>query len=119
LDTTGTGFSAENLARIGVLLDNRGKYGKWEVISKETHQAILPTSLKPNLPKLNMKFGIGYQDQTKHLGPGRYGHGGGCGTLLVVNPIKHLVFAMVRNGQGKNYKQHRSELMAILRDWIE
>jgi hypothetical protein len=23
----GTGFSAENLARIGVLLDNRGKYG--------------------------------------------------------------------------------------------
>ena len=115
----GTGFSTENLARIGVLLDNRGKYGKWEVISEETHQAILPTSLKPYFPKLNMKYGIGYQDQTKPLGPGSYGHGGGCGTLLVVNPTQHLVFAMVRNGQGKNYKQHRSELMAILRDWIE
>jgi len=115
----GTGFSAENLARIGVLLDNRGKYGKWKVIAEETHQAILPTSLKPYFPKLNMKYGIGFQDQTRHLGPGSYGHGGGCGTLLVVNPTKHVVFAMARNGQGKNYEPHRSELMAILREWIE
>ena len=43
----GTGFSAESLARIGVLLDNRGKYGQLEVISEKTHAAILPTSLKP------------------------------------------------------------------------
>ena len=113
----GTGFSAESLARIGVLLDNRGKYGQWEVISEETHEAILPTSLTPYFPDLNMKYGIGFQDQTKHLGPGSYGHGGGCGTLLVVNPAKHVVFAMVRNDQGPNYKQHCSELMAILRDW--
>ena len=114
----GTGFSAEHLARIGVLLDNRGKYGKWEVISEETHEAILPTSLKPYFPELNMKYGIGYQDQTKHLGPGSYGHGGGCGTLLVVNPAKHVVFAMVRNDQGQGYREHRAELMAILREWL-
>jgi CubicO group peptidase (beta-lactamase class C family) len=115
----GTGFSAESLARIGVLLDNGGKYGKWEVISEKTHQAILPTSLEPYFPELNMKYGIGFQDQGKHLGPSSYGHGGGCGTLLVVNPTKRVVFAMVRNDQGKNYRQHRSELMAILRDWLE
>ena len=115
----GTGFSAENLARIGVLLDNRGKYGKWEVFSEETHAAILPTSLQPYFPKLNMKYGIGLQDQARQLGPGSYGHGGGCGTLLVVNPNKHVVFAMVRNGQGKNYQQQRSELMASLREWIK
>jgi CubicO group peptidase (beta-lactamase class C family) len=54
----GTGFSAESLARIGVLLDNRGKYGKWEVISEETHQAILPTSLKPYFPAVNRVYGI-------------------------------------------------------------
>lgn len=115
----GTGFSAENLARIGVLLDNRGRYGKWEVISEETHEAILPTSLTPYFPSLNIRYGIGYQDQSRHLGAGSYGHGGGCGTLLVVNPTRHVVFAMVRNGQGKNYKQHRSELMSLLRDWID
>ena len=115
----GTGFSAENLARIGVLLDNRGKYGKWEVISEETQEAILPTSLKPYLPELDMTYGIGLQAQARHLGPGSYGHGGGGGTLLVVNPTKHVVFAMVRNGQGKNYQQHLTELMVILREWID
>ena len=115
----GTGFSAENLARIGLLLDNRGKYGKWEVISEETYQAIIPTSLKPYFPNLDTQYGIGIQDQSRHLGPGSYGHGGGCGTLLVVNPNKHVVFAMARNGQGNNYKQHRSELMNILKEWIK
>ena len=114
----GTGFSAESLARIGVLLDNHGKYGTWEVISKETHAAILPTSLKPYFPNLNMDYGIGLQDATEHLGPGSYGHGGGCGTLLAINPEKHLVFAMVRNGQGKGFKKYRMEVMALLRDWI-
>ncbi len=114
----GTGFSAESLARIGVLLDNRGKYGKWEVISKETHAAILPTSLKPYFSNLNMKYGIGLQDASQHLGRGSYGHGGGCGTLLAINPEKHLVFAMVRNGQGNGFKKYRTEIMALLRDWV-
>ena len=114
----GVGFSAESLARIGVLLDNRGKYGKWEVISAETHKAILPTSLKPYFPKVNMRYGIGLKDQSQHLGPGSYGHGGGGGTLLAINPDKHLVFAMVRNAQGKNYREHRSHVTALLRRWI-
>ncbi len=114
----GVGFSAESLARIGVLLDNRGKYGKWEVFSEETHKAILPTSLKTYFPKLNMQYGIGLKDQSQQLGPGSYGHGGGCGTLLAINPDKHLVLAMVRNGQGKNYRKHRSQVTALLRRWI-
>jgi CubicO group peptidase (beta-lactamase class C family) len=115
----GTGFSAENLARIGVLLDNHGKYGKWELISEPTYQAILPTSLKPYFPAVDKQYGIGLQNHSQSLGPGSYGHGGGCGTLLVVNPRKHLVFAMVRNEQGKNYKEHRAAVMTLLREWIE
>ena len=114
----GTGFSAENLARIGVLLDNCGKYGKWELISEETYEAILPTSLKPYFPAVDMKYGIGLQNRSRHLGAGSYGHGGGCGTQLIVNPDKHLVFAMVRNGQGKDYKRHLSEVMELLKEWI-
>jgi CubicO group peptidase (beta-lactamase class C family) len=114
----GTGFSAESLARIGVLLDNRGTYGKWEVISRETHAAILPTSLKPYFPNLNMNYGIGLQNAAQHLGRGSYGHSGGCGTLLAINPEKHLVFAMVRNGQGKGFRQHRKEVTALLKDWL-
>ncbi len=115
----GRGFSAESMARIGVLLDNRGKYGKWEIISEKTHDAILPTSLKPYFPALNMEYGIGLKNESQYLGPGSYGHGGGCGTLLAVNPDKHLVFAMVRNGQGKDFKKYRSEVTALLREWIK
>jgi CubicO group peptidase (beta-lactamase class C family) len=115
----GTGFSAENMARIGVVLANRGKYGNREVISEETYAAIVPTSLKPYFPALNMQYGIGLQNHTGHLGPGSYGHGGGCGTLLTVNPKKHLVFAMVRNDRGKYYGKHLSDVTALLRKCID
>lgn len=114
----GVGFSAESMARIGVVLDNRGKYGKWEVISEATHKAILPTSLKPWFPDVDMKYGIGLQDQSRLLGPGSYGHAGGCGTLLAINPEKHLVVAMARNARGENYQKHLSQLAALLKTWI-
>ncbi len=114
----GVGFSAESMARIGVVLANRGKYGKWEVISEATHAAILPTSLKPWFPEVDMKYGIGLQDQSRLLGPGSYGHAGGCGTLLAINPQNHLVLAMARNARGENYREQLSQLAALLRTWI-
>ncbi|MDB4637896.1 MAG: serine hydrolase [Planctomycetaceae bacterium] len=115
----GTGVSAENMARIGVVLANHGKYGNQEVISEATYAEIIPTSLKPYFPALNMQYGIGLQNHSQQLGQGSFGHGGGCGTLLTVNPNKHLVFAMVRNGQGKDYKKYRTEVLLLLRKWIE
>lgn len=115
----GTGFSAESMARIGVLMDNRGRYGPWEVISEKTHAAILPTSLKPYFSNLNVRYGIGFQGASQHLGPSSYGHGGGCGTLLAINPQKHLVFAMARNAPGKDFKEHRAEVTALLKRWAD
>lgn len=69
----GTGFSAENMARIGVVLANRGRYGKQEVISEETYAAIVPTSLKPYMPALNMQYGIGLQNPPSNWGRGVMG----------------------------------------------
>ncbi len=112
------GFSADGLARLGVLLDNRGKYGPWEFFSEETYESILPTSLEPYFPKLDRRYGIGLQDASQHLGEGAYGHGGGCGTLLAVNPKHHIVFAMMCNAQGKDFKRHRSETTSIIKKWI-
>ena len=114
----GTGFSAENLARIGVLLANHGTYGKWRLFSEETYRQIIPGPLEPHFPGLTIRYGVGLQDKRSMLGPGSYGHGGGCGTQLVVNPEKHLVFAMVRNNPGKAYGEHLSRVAASLRDWI-
>jgi CubicO group peptidase (beta-lactamase class C family) len=115
----GVGFSAENLARIGVMLDNHGKYGEWELFSEKTYQAIIPTSLSTYFPNIDMKYGIGLQSYEPRLGPGSYGHGGGCGTQLIVNPDKHLVFAMVRNDPGDRYKEHLADTMSILGSWIQ
>jgi CubicO group peptidase (beta-lactamase class C family) len=113
----GVGFSAENLARIGVLLDNHGKYGAWELFSEETYQKMTPSSLLPHFPKVDRIYGVGLQSHASRLGPGSYGHGGGCGTLLSVHPEKNLVFAMVRNEQGPDYKERMAGVMKLLRAW--
>jgi CubicO group peptidase (beta-lactamase class C family) len=114
----GTGFSAQDLARIGVLLDNHGRYGDWELFSEETYQSILPTSLKAFFPDIDIEYGIGLQSAKARLGPGSYGHGGGCGTQLFVNPEKHLVFAMARNQRGQDYESHLAHVLACLNAWI-
>jgi len=115
----GTGFSAENLARIGVLLDNHGKYGQWELFSEETYREIIPQSLEPHFPSVKRVYGVGLQSHASRLGPGSFGHGGGCGTQLTVNPKHHLVFAMVRNQQGPEYKERLGQAMDALRACIE
>ena len=68
---------------------------------------------------MNRTYGVGLQSHASNLGPGSYGHGGGCGTQLSVNPEKKLVFAMVRNERGPKYKEHLAEVMNLLRDWIK
>lgn len=113
----GTGFSAENLARIGVMLDNHGRYGSWELFSEETYQSILPTALTPYFSAVNMQYGIGLQKKNNHLGPRSYGHGGGCGTQLIVDPDSHIVFAMVRNGRGREFSQHLTAVTSAIRAW--
>lgn len=113
----GTGFSAENLARVGVLLANQGQYGKWEAFSEETYQKIIPTSLTPYMPNIDIMYGIGLQSYQKHLGGNSYGHAGGCGTQLVVDPDRHLVFSMVRNDREENYTSHFADIMALLKSW--
>lgn len=114
----GTGFSAENLARIGVMLHNRGRYGEWELFSEKTYREIIPQSLLPHFPKVDMVYGVGLQNHASRLGPGSYGHGGGCGTQLTVNPKHRLVFAMARNERGPEYKAHLAKIMEALRGWM-
>lgn len=113
----GTGFSAENMARIGVMLDNHGRYGPWELFSEETYQAILPTSLTPHFPSVSIEYGIGLQKKHSHLGPASYGHGGGCGTQLIIDPETHTVFAMVRNGRGRDFQKHLGKVISAVRNW--
>ena len=111
----GVGFSAEDLARLGVMLQNRGRYGNVELYGEETHEAIVPTSLTPYFPEIDKKYGFGIQSYDERFGEGSYGHAGGCGTQLTVFPKEKIVFSMVRNERGEDYKAYLAEVMALAR----
>ena len=110
----GTGFSAESLAKLGVLMANRGRYGPWELFSKETYEEIVPGPLTEHFPKVDAEVvrGVGFAP----MGPGRYGHGGGCGTYLLIDPEKHIVFAMTRMQKKSEYKQFRTRAVELLEE---
>ena len=111
----GTGFSAEDLARLGVLMANRGKYGSWELFSERTHERLIPGPLQKHFPKLDKEIvrGVGFAV----MAPGFYGHGGGCGTCLMVEPDKHIVFAMTRMETDAEFKAFRKESLALLQEF--
>ncbi len=113
----GTGFSAEGLAKLGVLMANRGRYGDLEFFSEETHAAIVPVPLKDHYPKIDaqVEWGVGFAP----MGPGRYGHGGGCGTYLLVVPDKHLVFAFTRMEKDSEYGRFHAEAIELLEELVK
>lgn len=113
----GTGFSAENLARFGVMLANKGRYGEWELLSEATHASLLPTNLQPYFPKIDKVYGVGFRPYGDLMGPDAYGHAGGCGTQIVVNPENGVVFAMVRNERGEDYKPKVAEVLGAMKAW--
>ena len=96
------------------MLNNRGKYGEWELFSEATHKAILPTPLTPHFPAIEMDYGIGLQSYHERFAPDSYGHAGGCGTQLIVFPNENVVFSMVRNNRGEDYKKHLADTIDIL-----
>jgi CubicO group peptidase (beta-lactamase class C family) len=110
----GTGFSAEDLARLGVLVANRGKYGSLELFSEKACDAIMPVQLQeyiPNLDEERMR-GIGFTT----MAPGFYGHGGGCGTRLLVDPENHLVYAMTRMESDDKFGEFNREATDLLQE---
>ena len=108
----GTGFSAEDLARLGVLVANKGKYGSWELFSEKTYESIMPVSLQEYIPNLDQKIvrGIGFTT----MAPGFYGHSGGCGTCLLVDPENHIVFAMTRMQGDDEFTRFQKEAYILL-----
>lgn len=110
----GTGFSAEDLARLGILVANKGKYGSWELFSENAYEAIIPVQLQeyiPNLDEPRMR-GIGFAT----MAPGFYGHSGGSGTRLLVDPDSQIVFAMTRMHPDDKFKEFNKEALSLLEE---
>ena len=108
----GTGFSAEDLARLGILVANGGRYGAWELFSEETCRAILPFPLRKHFPRLKERRsrGIGFVV----MAPGFYGHGGGCGTCLLADPERHIVLAITRMEPDDAFRAFNRDVVSLL-----
>ncbi len=110
----GSGFSAEDFARLGVLVANKGKYGSWGLFSEKTYESIMPVQLQEYIPNLDQRIirGIGFTTMV----PGFYGHSGGCGTRLLVDPENHLVYAMTRMEGDDKFTEFNKEATDLLQE---
>jgi CubicO group peptidase (beta-lactamase class C family) len=111
----GTGFSAEDLARLAVLVANGGRYGALEMFSEATCRSLMPVPLRDHFPDLqeNRSRGIGFV----RMAPGFYGHGGGCGTCLMADPVKHIVFALTRMEPDDELRAFKRDAFRLLQEF--
>jgi CubicO group peptidase (beta-lactamase class C family) len=83
--------------------------------AEETYEAFIPGPLQEHFPKLDEKRvrGIGFTD----MAPGFYGHGGGCGTCLLVDPNKHLIFAITRMQGDAAFNLFKQDALDLLHEF--
>lgn len=110
--------TAYELAMLGQMLLNQGSYGELEYFSPETFQKLLPTSLTPYYPDINVEWGIGLTwmrpSNPDLLGERIIGHGSATACVLRVDLDNDLVITQVRRRGGPMYEKYLSQLMAAI-----
>jgi CubicO group peptidase (beta-lactamase class C family) len=115
-----TQSSAEDIARMGQLLLNRGSYGDRVFFSPETFEKLLPKPLSDYYPGIDGERGIGLvwmrtddpdagkdgvpEDKTL-LSKDTIGHGAASSAILRVDLDNEIVVAQVRNTAGPKYHE--------------
>ena len=109
----GMWFSAHDLAIIGMLLLNQGRYGGLEFFNTETFEQICPQPLAKFYPSIQAENGLGlwWFHQHDHFpepvaSPHTLGHGASSGTILRVDLDNNTVITLARNRTGRNYEAH-------------
>jgi len=131
--TTTTRSTAEDLARIGQLLLNKGSYGELEFFSPETFEKLLPQPLSRFYPKIKPEWGIGLvwmrqrhpkagendvpADKTV-LSRNVIGHGAASSAILRVDLDNDLVITQTRNRAGIAYKKYLVQFLMAIEDGL-
>ena len=133
----GIDCTAEDLARVGQLMLNRGSYGDTEFFSPETFDRIMPQPFKdvfPDLPDSEWDYGLGIDwERNRHPDAGKngmpddqtilskntIGHGSATSCVLRVDLDNDLVVAVVRFTAGKDYGKHLTRLLQAVADGME
>jgi len=132
---TATTSSAEDIARMGQLLLNKGSYGGRYFFSPETFDQLLPKQLSTYYPELDdsIEWGIGLtwmrakdpnarkdgapEDKTL-LSQNTIGHGAASSAILRVDLDNEIVVSQVRNTAGPKYQEYFIKFLQAIDDSI-
>ena len=128
-----TTSSAEDLARIGQMLLNRGSYGDTQFFSPQTFEELMPKELNEYYPTVEEEWGIGLvwmwlndpnagkngvpEDKTL-LSKNTIGHGAASRTILRVDLDNGVVVVQARNTAGKDFAEHLAEFLRAIDESI-
>jgi CubicO group peptidase (beta-lactamase class C family) len=120
-DTNGGSFSiAQDLARIGQMLLNKGSYGDLRFFGPKTLDKMLPQRLTSVLgPDTTVEWGIGtHWCDGEGLGKGTYAHGAASAATLRIDPVNDLVLVMTRNRDGANFAKYHPRFIRAVADCL-
>lgn len=128
----GTMFTAEDLAKVGQLMINRGSYGNVVFFSPQSFEEMMPVAYEDVFPAMKGSkntYGFGFHPiAEKPLGPDgkeiegaepilsseTFGHGSASSTVIRVDFDHDLVVAVTRFSAGPGYDKHlRNVLTAV------
>jgi CubicO group peptidase (beta-lactamase class C family) len=121
VDTSARAFSVPmDIAKIGQMLLNRGRYGDMEFFSEETFEKMMPRPLTDILgPDTDLKWGIGTVFMPDPgLSQGTFGHGAASGATLRIDPENNLVVVMTRNATGQDYSVYHPQFTQAIGDHL-
>jgi len=130
-----TTSSAEDIARMGQLLLNRGSYGDKVFFSPETFEKLTPKQLSKYYPELDdsIEWGIGLtwmRERDPDAGKGGIpedktllsrniiGHGAASNAVLRVDLDNEVVVSQVRNTAGPGYQEYFVKFLKAIDDSI-
>jgi len=107
--------TAEEMARIGQMLLNRGAYGERQFFSADTFAKMLPVKLDKLVPGLNKEWGIGTSWLASDgLSAKTFGHEAASGAILRIDPLNELVIVVARNRTGDNYEIYEKYVSRLI-----
>ena len=108
--------TAEELARVGQMLLNKGSYGNWEFMSEETYERFLPAPIEPLISHESDNWeGIGAVEyRGLGFGAGTIGHESASATIFRVDPEHQLIVVMTRNNRGRNHNRYRLPFLRLV-----
>ena len=125
--------SAEDTARIGQLLLNRGTYGDRVFFSPETFEKMLPRQLGEFYPEVDMEWGVGlvwmresHPDMGTDgipagatlLSENTIGHGSATSAILRVDLDNEIVVAQVRSTAGPKYREFFVQFLQAIHESV-